>query len=125
MENLQFLLLRTRGASTGLRGTQGECVAPNSAPGPVAIEAMLIVDPLTRDGHFLFLSCLLYRAASPRFIAGIATRRSLAAKKTLPARLGAHQPNRRLPVEGQEASTSKIQVTSNPKYPLARFIVRF
>ena len=54
-----------------------------------------------------------------------AGRRPGAVQVSLPARLGAHQPDRRLPMEGLQARTGQIQAPPHPKPSLTCSIVRF
>lgn len=68
---------------------------------------------------------LLYRASRPCLRTKRPTRRSRTTQVPLPARLGAHRPHRRLPMEGQQASNGQVQVAALPKPALACFIVHF
>ncbi len=84
-------------------------VADSSRSGPQLRAATLPGKrPYARHGRNRILEHRLCRASSPRFIAARPTPVNPTTQVPLPARMGAHQPHRRLPVEEQEASNGQV-----------------
>jgi Tn3 transposase DDE domain len=81
--------------------------------------------PYARHRRHRTLEYCLHREGNPHFRSERSGSRPGAVQVPFPARLGAHQLNRRLPMEGPPARPGQIQAAQDPEPPLTCSVVRF